>query len=212
MPSLADFSFSNSKRILADLYKSYPQTFYCGCSIDYSKLKPTPNLSSCGYVPRKQKKRAERLEWEHVVPASIMANELPCWESGGRRSCKKDKRFKLMESDLHNLVPSVGEVNGDRSNRRFGLVDDELRVYGSCDFEIDYETDLVEPKPSIRGDVARIWFYIDQLYDIELSESELLMFEKWDELDPVSDWECFKDNFVYSIQGRHNDFVHKECD
>ena len=207
----ADPSFSKSKKILKNLYKSNPETFYCGCAIDYSKVKPSPDLLSCGYVPRKQKKRAKRLEWEHVVPVSLIASRLSCWENGGRKSCKKDKRFKIMESDLHNLVPSIGELNGDRSNRRFGLVDNELRVYGNCDFEINYETDLVEPRPTIRGDIARIWLYIHQVYELDLKESELLLFQNWDELDPVSDWECFKDKNIYLIQGRHNNFVYEHC-
>ncbi len=30
-----------------------------------------------------------------------------------------------MEADLHNLVPAVGEINGDRSNYRFGMISGE---------------------------------------------------------------------------------------
>ena len=41
-----------------------------------------------------------------------------------------------MESDLHNLFPSIGEVNGDRSNYIFGEIPGESRVYGQCDIEI----------------------------------------------------------------------------
>ena len=39
-----------------------------------------------------------------------------------------------MEADLHNLVPAIGEINGDRSNFTFEHIDGEERVYGACDF------------------------------------------------------------------------------
>ncbi len=41
-----------------------------------------------------------------------------------------------MEAVLHNLAPSVGELNGDRSNHPYGIVEDEPREYGACDFEV----------------------------------------------------------------------------
>jgi endonuclease I len=31
-----------------------------------------------------------------------------------------DEVYQRAEADLHNLVPSIGEVNGDRSNFSFG--------------------------------------------------------------------------------------------
>ena len=58
-------SFSKSKKQLVKVYKDHPITLYCGCSFEGK----TPNFSSCGYVPKKNNKRANRIEWEHVVPA-----------------------------------------------------------------------------------------------------------------------------------------------
>lgn len=79
------------------------------------------------YTPRnaftnkgKENLRAKRIEWEHVMPAHNFAHHLPCWKEGGRKACKKDKTFKTMEADMHNLVPEIGEVNADRSNFRYG--------------------------------------------------------------------------------------------
>ena len=60
-------SFSKSKKQLAKVYKDHPITLYCGCSFEGK----TPNFSSCGYVPKKNNKRANRIEWEHVVPAYV---------------------------------------------------------------------------------------------------------------------------------------------
>jgi len=50
-------SFSKSKKLLLKLYKDNPVTLYCGCSFKGKK----PNLSSCGYIPKKDKKRANRI-------------------------------------------------------------------------------------------------------------------------------------------------------
>ena len=58
-------SFSKSKKLLLKVYKDNPVTLYCACSFKGKK----PNLFSCGYIPKKDKKRANRIEWEHVVPA-----------------------------------------------------------------------------------------------------------------------------------------------
>lgn len=41
------------------------------------------------------------------MPAYWFANQLQCWQEGGRKACKKNKRFKQMEGDMHNLVPAI---------------------------------------------------------------------------------------------------------
>ena len=73
-----------------------------------------------------------------------------------------------MQSDMHNLFPSIGEVNGDRSNFVFGEIDGEEREYGECDFEVAER--IAEPKKSIRGDIARSYFYMSHQYKMEISE------------------------------------------
>lgn len=79
------------------------------------------------------------------MPAWAFGHQLQCWQEGGRKACRKDPRFVQMEGDMHNLVPAVGEVNGDRSNYSFGMLPGESRVYGRCDVEIDFKARKVEP-------------------------------------------------------------------
>ena len=77
----------------------------------------------------------------------------------GRECCSKvSDAFRQMQSDMHNLFPTVGEVNGDRSNFVFGEIDGEEREYGQCDFEVAER--IAEPMKSIRGDIARSYFYM----------------------------------------------------
>lgn len=40
----------------------------------------------------------------------------------------------------------------------------EDRIFGTCDFE--FESDEAEPKEDIRGDIARIYFYMKQTYGL----------------------------------------------
>ena len=84
-------SFSKSKKLLLKLYKDNPVTLYFGC---YYKGKK-PKLSSCGYIPKKNKKRANRIEWEHVVPAHAFGQSFSEWRDGHPKCVKKNgKKFK----------------------------------------------------------------------------------------------------------------------
>jgi deoxyribonuclease-1 len=106
------------QKIFFDQMSSTHGEFYCGCKWDWTgesggRIDP----KSCGYETRAQQTRADRIEWEHIVPAWMVGHQRQCWQKGGRKRCiAEDPVFRVMEADLFNLYPSVGEVNGDRSN------------------------------------------------------------------------------------------------
>ncbi|MGB0734291.1 MAG: endonuclease [Pontibacterium sp.] len=205
----APATFSKAKKVIQkEVYYDHPETFYCGC--DYqselkegskTKTKLTPNWQSCGYTPRKNAKRAARIEWEHVMPAWEFGHQLQCWQDGGRKNCRKDPTFRRMEADLMNLVPAIGEVNGDRSNFRFNMLSGEPRVYGTCDVEIDFKQRVAEPAPHIRGDVARIYFYMSDKYGIKLSRKQKQLFQAWAKQDPVDEWEAERKRRIEILMG-----------
>lgn len=210
-------SFSRSKKELLALHHDHAKTFYCGCSYEQDKQI---NLSSCGYKVRKSQKRAERVEYEHVMPASWFGRKLDAWIKGhpdcvrsGRpykgRSCaeRTSKLFKLMQADMYNLQPAIGEVNGDRSDADVAVLEGEPREYGRCDFEV--RGGLVEPGDKVRGDVARTYFYMEWAYPglelISAQQRELL--ERWSKQDPVDDWERERARRIQKIQGNANPFI-----
>lgn len=123
------------------------------------------------------------------MPAHHFGQHLQCWRDGGRKNCKKDPTFNKMEGDMMNLVPAIGEVNGDRSNFKYGMIEGEPRIYGQCDFEVDFKAKVAEPAPNIRGDIARIYFYMSDTYKINLSKQQRQLMEAWDKADPVDEWE-----------------------
>ena len=125
-------SFSKAKKILlSQVYQDHKTTFYCGCSFTAKKeILPCDN-----YSPKKQWKRAHRLEWEHIVPAHAFGQSFPEWRNGhpkcknregksfkGRNCARKVAlKFRYMESDLYNLVPAVGEIKSTGYGRIIAL-------------------------------------------------------------------------------------------
>jgi deoxyribonuclease I len=216
-------SFSKAKKILTKIYQNHRVTFYCGC--DYKKKNV--DHSSCGYKPKrpfyksgKKNKRAYRIEWEHVVPAHAFGQSFKEWRVGdpkcggkkGRKCARKNRQFRLMEADLYNLVPAIGEVNGNRSNYSMAMIPGEVREFGSCDVEIKGRK--VEPRPKVRGDVARIYMYMDSVYPGRgvISRKNRKLFAAWDKADPVDAWECERANMIQKVQGNENLFVKKRCE
>ena len=180
-------SWGTSKKWARDIiYEDLDTTFYCDCTyIPSGRSGGVIDQTSCGYDDSEQSHsgRASVLEWEHVVPASIMpAGTFVCWTDGlpdckkpGRACCEKhDLNARVMIFDLHNLVPSVGQVNALRSNKRYGNIEGEGRDLGACDFE--WTNDLAEPAMEKRGDVARVWLYYVSEHGLQLHEGELEMY------------------------------------
>ena len=151
--------------------------------------------------------RAQRVEWEHIVPAWVFGHQRQCWQDGGRKACKKDPVFEKMEADLHNLTPAVGELNGDRSNFKMTMIFGEARAYGACDFEVDFQAKHAEPPESVRGDIARIYFYMRDQYGIQLSLQQTGLMETWAKIDAVDDWEVERDKRIEAVQGNGNPHV-----
>lgn len=200
-------SFSKSKRILKELYQTNPVSFYCDCDYLSEGKKLVPQWDSCGYTPRKNANRAGRIEWEHVVPAWAFGHQLQCWQDGGRKACKKDPFFRSMEADLHNLVPAIGEVNGDRSNYSFSQLEGEPRVYGRCDMEVDFKRRKVEPPLERQGDIARTYFYMRDQYGLKISSKQEKLFAVWNKQDPVDRWELERNSLISEVQGNENPYV-----
>ncbi|WP_333607563.1 endonuclease [Arsukibacterium sp.] len=129
----APANFEQAKRLSQRIHAPDARSFYCDCAIRWQGNKGIPDLQACGYQVRKNGPRANRIEWEHVMPAHHFGHQRQCWQQGGRKNCgRTDAVFRRMEADLYNLVPTVGEVNGDRSNYRFGMLPSSAAQHGSC--------------------------------------------------------------------------------
>lgn len=190
---------------------------------------------TCGYEPRVPVTRSgninariSRIEWEHIMPASSFGGELDEWKNhrnydeckksngksiGGRKCAEKlVPWFKKAHNDMHNLTPAVGELNGDRSNFPYAEIEGESRIYGACDFEVNFEARVTEPPHHVKGDIARTYLYMSREYNIHLDRTTLIQMLYWDRLDPVDDWECERDKRIMSAQGNTNPLVSNLCE
>lgn len=195
--------------VYADRNRSAEGDLYCGCQWEWvGRSGGRIDFASCGFRTRAQENRAIRIEWEHIVPAAAMGQQRLCWQKGGRENCvKEDPVFRLMEADMHNLAPAVGEVNADRSNFRFGVLPSEPYRHGKCDFKVDFSGRVAEPRDEVKGMIARTYFYIYDRYDLRMSDQQQRLFMAWDRQFPVSAWERERDRRVAVRMGHHNPFV-----
>ncbi|MFJ4346613.1 endonuclease [Pseudomonas sp. NPDC089401] len=197
------------QKIYLDQASSAMGELYCGCKWTWAgKSGGRVDLKSCGYEARKVKTRAERTEWEHIVPAWTFGHQRQCWQNGGREQCvDSDPTFRAMEADLFNLYPSVGEVNGDRSNFNYGMVSGVAPQYGQCTTRIDFQQKVAEPRDEVKGLVARTTFYMFDRYKLSMSRQQQQVLMAWDKQHPVSAWEKQREQRIAAIMGHDNPFV-----
>lgn len=186
-------------------------TLYCGCKWRWvGKSGGRIDWGSCGYQPRNEKSIsfAQRLEWEHIDPASNFGRARQCWQNGGRDNCKKtDPVFNVMEADMFNLAPSIGEVNQDRKNFKYGQLPFSATQYGACPFKVDFKGRLAEPRDEVKGIVARATFYMHDRYNIRMSDQQQRLLMAWDKRFPVSSRERLIESRTAKIMGHHNEFI-----
>lgn len=205
-------NFTQAKAAAVKVNQDAPGSFYCGCKIEWQGKKGIPDLESCGYQPRKNLNRASRIEWEHVVPAWQFGHQMQCWQDGGRKNCAKIPQYVKIETDLHNLQPAVGEVNGDRNNFMYSQWRGGEGQYGQCQMKVDFKNKQAEPPARARGAIARTYFYMRDQYNIRLSKQQTQLFDVWNRQYPVTKWECLRDQRIANMQGNHNPYVQQACE
>lgn len=196
-PTINDFS--QAKKYLHQnlgLYEN--KTIYCSCNANGKNV----DLKSCGYKIQKDPKRAARLEWEHVVPAEAFGQSFVEWREGSPKCVKKGKKFKgrkcaetnpefnKMESDIYNLFPEIGELNGLRSNYSMAALTGSDRDFGGCTVKL--QDRKFEPQDASKGIVARTYLNFENRYPGRgvVSEKNRSLFEAWNKMYPVTDLEC----------------------
>ena len=224
----ANESFSKSKKQLRKIYRDHQTTIYCDCKYNYKDKNNMIVRDSCGYQPRNERtkkgkvnKRARRIEWEHLIPAENFGRQFSCWRDGntkcvtskgkkykGRRCCTKvNKKYRLMQADMHNLFPTVGELNADRSNFRFDFTLAKPERYGECIFDVDFKKRRVKVREEIRGVIARDYLYFNSNYNMKLSKQELKKYQSWDKQYPADKWEIERNKRISKKQGNENYFI-----
>tara|TARA_B100000446_G_scaffold39220_2_gene34577 strand:+ start:24050 stop:24829 length:780 start_codon:yes stop_codon:yes gene_type:complete len=214
-------SFSKAKRLLQQkVYNEHRQTLYCNAVFDEDKNVQLPQ----GFHTDKHKKRAARIEWEHVVPAENFGRFYSEWREGhplcvsrkgkayrGRKCAEKVvSQYRLMQADMHNLFPAIGAVNALRSNYSFTVMPQEPVDFGSCAMKI--ENRKAEPPEESRGRIARTYLYMAETYpQLQLSKKTQHLMQAWHQRYPVAEWECDRASAIETLQGNANLVVNEAC-
>jgi endonuclease I len=173
---------------------------YSNCSFTYSTSQCGTYSSECDCYNR-----------EHTSPQSWFNSASP------------------MVSDLFNVYPTDGKVNGERSNYPYGEVGSATYTsvngskLGSSGFP-GFSGIVFEPVDEFKGDLARTYFYMATRYASECetwsSGAEVVygsnlgftpyalnLFMKWSRQDPVSSKEIARNDAVYGVQNNRNPFI-----
>lgn len=215
-------SFSRAKKMLErQVYADHRVTIYCGAEYDDRKNVSIP----IGFKTPSHSKRARRVEWEHAVPTENFGRAFKEWRDGdprcvdnrgnifrGRKCAEKiNMEFRYMQSDMYNLFPSIGAVNAVRSNKQYSALPDTSMNFGSCLAKVD--ANRFEPPDRAKGQVARAALYMDASYPrYRLSKQQARLFEAWDRMFPVDEWECERAVRIEKLQGNANEIVKSRCE
>jgi len=174
---------------------------YSNCTFNFAAQQCGNYSSECDCYNR-----------EHTSPQSWFASASP------------------MVSDLFNVYPTDGKVNGERSNYPYGEVGsvNYTSANGSklgTSSSADYAGVVFEPVDQYKGDIARTYFYMATRYaglceswssgaevvyntaNLGFTTYAMNLFLKWSREDPVSAKEILRNNAVYGIQNNRNPFI-----
>jgi len=146
---------------------------------------------------------------EHVFPMAWVKKSLNC---GTRKECRRNSRlFNKIEADMHNLYPSIEELNYQRQSYRFGEIAGEKRQFGKqCDFEINKKKRVAEPRKKVRGDLARSMLYMEHKYHsvgLKLFNKQARLMLQWHYEDKPSKEELRRNDVIEKYQGNRNPFI-----
>ena len=125
-------------------------------------------------------------------------------------------------TDFHHLRPSDASVNMNRSNKDFNDVPHTAENEEGEAPDTYTNDNFWEPRDAVKGDVARMMFYMDVRYESSFLDLELVdrishsgqpelgvlhTLLEWHNLDPVDDAERARNNAVFEQQENRNPFV-----
>ncbi|WP_028866260.1 endonuclease [Psychromonas aquimarina] len=125
-------------------------------------------------------------------------------------------------TDFHHLRPADVSVNSSRGNKDFAAGGSEIsEAPGNYT-----DSNSFEPRDEVKGDVARMVFYMDVRYqgndssgtpDLSIADGttstgdpqlgDLCTLLSWHLQDPVSDWERRRNNRIFEWQKNRNPFI-----
>lgn len=178
-------SHADYRKLVEDDFwkKIYPDgglTFYC--QIPFSKASPVLNVG-------------------HIYSTAWISESLGC---RSERTCMHtNTRYEEILSDMHNMVPVNAYQHLKLKNAIFGELDNSLEP-NECGVRKRHH--LIEPREDVKGDIARIYFYMHYNYQLPLNSNYAFM-KEWHRSDPPDAAEKAKNTRIKQAQGNGNPFI-----
>lgn len=217
------------KTALFTIIKDPKVVGYSGLKEAYKKTDVRPDgylrdwySNITNYVPGSAfgtyKAEGDAYNREHTMPQSWYSEATP------------------MKSDIVQVLPTDGYINNMRSSNPYGEVNTSAKNFkqsaggysksGDCRTP-GYTGVVFEPNDEIKGDIARIYFYMMTCYEDRilswqngtadaviggtkqqpLQQWVVDMLMRWSKLDPIDDTERARNEAVYEVQQNRNPFV-----
>ena len=187
-------------------------TLFCAfsmvCHADYKQIteegfwtKVYPKGGFSFYCNAAFEKKTPLLTVSHIYPTAFITKELDC---RSERSClRSNPKYETIISDMHNMVAVNSFYLFKLKDSIFGNLEDSNEA-NECGIKKRYN--IVEPPDRIKGDIARIHFYMHKQYNLPLNNSFSFM-KAWDKKDPPSKEEIEKNERIMKAQGNANPFI-----
>lgn len=133
------------------------------------------------------------------------------WDKWNREHIYVQSQYSESSTDNHNIFACEGQINGIRSDKKFGVVThsdkNRVTVFGhTTDCYSDSKT--FEPCDEAKGEVARALLYGSVTYGYAISGMiNLQTCLSWNRTYSVTQREIKRNNKVYTLQGNRNPFV-----
>jgi deoxyribonuclease-1 len=87
------------------------------------------------------------------------------------------------------------------------MVEGNKREYGACPIEVDESIRRAEPPDAVKGNVARVMFYMEDTYGFKLSDQDRKLFTVWSKQDAPDAWEIERNQRIAAVEGKENRFI-----
>lgn len=202
-----------------------------------SKKKKSPSYDDLLELYKKTDTRADgyvRDWYSNITNFTHIKDKAGSYQKEGdvyNREHSVPQSWGAPKADIVHVVPTDGYVNNRRGNLPFGEVANvkyasanDYSKMGTCKTE-GYNGNVFEPNDEVKGDLARIYFYMATCYEgtaqkwgnsvftgteyKPFSDWTYNMLIRWSLLDPVDEVEIARNDsiFLSNVQGNRNPFV-----
>jgi endonuclease I len=202
-----------------------------------SKKKKSPSYDDLLELYKKTDTRADgyvRDWYSNITNFTHITDKAGSYQKEGdvyNREHSVPQSWGAPKADIVHVVPTDGYVNNRRGNLPFGEVANvkyasanDYSKMGTCKTE-GYNGNVFEPNDEVKGDLARIYFYMATCYEGSahnwgnsvftgtaykpFSDWTYNMLIRWSQLDPVDEVEIARNDsiFLSNVQGNRNPFV-----